>query len=132
MQLSMGRLFSMLVDHMDATVHGEAQPRMLLYSGHDTWVRGACMTLSNGACTRQQLRRARCHAAACWNAGTLCQMLVPSVLSRSSSGAVPGAMLQLALTPAVSCPKYQAASICARLHVAAVLLNPGSKWRGNL
>ena len=49
MQLSMGRLFSMLVERMDASVQGEAQPRMLLYSGHDTWVRSACMTLIDSA-----------------------------------------------------------------------------------
>ena len=63
MQLSMGRLFSMLVERMDASVQGEAQPRMLLYSGHDTWVRGACMKLPGSACTRTPLRRARSHAA---------------------------------------------------------------------
>lgn len=45
MQLSMGRLFSMLVDHMDATVQGEAQPRMLLYSGHDTTIMPLLQTL---------------------------------------------------------------------------------------
>ena len=62
MQLSMGRLFSMLVERMDASVQGEAQPRMLLYSGHDTWV---------WAAHRQCLHKAAValrQAPGCWTA----------------------------------------------------------------
>ena len=105
MQLSMGRLFSMLVERMDASVQGEVQPRMLLYSGHDTWVWGACTTLTDSACTRPRSRCARRHSRG------------PLDILRMTQGQV---WCRLCL--------HKAASLCARRRFAAVLLRPGSRW----